>query len=218
VEVKYPLEVRIKLVIDNLKAAQAVYENLGYIQGYIESARVHSPKMISEDYLREMERENLLKAGLKGLEPRSEWELEREKKNIQECIKIMAEISPEDNETIIITEDAEIIVSDEVKESIQKGNWKRYKESVYKYTCSCCSAEITGPIILILTSEKVPLCESCFERLHKQIKGDYMKEEEIPELVKEQMAQQDALHRKYWEDIEREKAESMEVKEEDGNK
>lgn len=74
--------------------------------------------------------------------------------------------------------DAKIIVSDEDKECIQKGHWLQYKESCYTYTCSCCSTKITDPIILISTLGKPSLCESCFERLKQQIKGDYMNGEE----------------------------------------
>jgi uncharacterized protein YfkK (UPF0435 family) len=46
------IEGRIKFVIENLKYVQAVYEDLGYIQGFLEGKRVFSPK-VSEEYLRE---------------------------------------------------------------------------------------------------------------------------------------------------------------------
>jgi len=47
-----PIESRLKFIVDNLKTVQAVYENLGYIQGFIEGERVFSPK-VSEEYLKE---------------------------------------------------------------------------------------------------------------------------------------------------------------------
>jgi uncharacterized protein YfkK (UPF0435 family) len=47
-----PIEGRIKFVIENLKYVQAVYEDLGYIQGFLEGERVFSPK-VSKEYLRE---------------------------------------------------------------------------------------------------------------------------------------------------------------------
>jgi uncharacterized protein YfkK (UPF0435 family) len=46
------IEGRIKFVIENLKYVQAVYEDLGYIQGFLEGERVFSPK-VSKEYLRE---------------------------------------------------------------------------------------------------------------------------------------------------------------------
>lgn len=196
VEYNNPLEGRLKFVIDNLETAHAIYENLGYIQGYMDSAKVNSSKMISEDYLREMELEKYRNVGIKEPQEVPGW--------VKDCLESMEEISPEDNETIIITEDAEIIVSDEVKECIQKGRWDSFKALYGKHNCSCCSAEITGTIVLIYTLETTVICERCFERLHKQIKGDYMKE--------------DDADRDYWKEREREKAESMEVKEEDGDK
>uniref|UniRef100_A0A6M3LKX8 Uncharacterized protein n=1 Tax=viral metagenome TaxID=1070528 RepID=A0A6M3LKX8_9ZZZZ len=88
VEDHNPLEGRIKFVIDNLEISHAVYENLGYIQGYLESARVHSLK-ISGEYLREMERENYRKVGLKTPQEVPGW--------VKDCLEGMEEISVEDD-------------------------------------------------------------------------------------------------------------------------
>jgi hypothetical protein len=139
VEYNNPLEGRLKFVIDNLEVAHAVYENLGYIQGYMDGNKNRFERTVSSQWLREQEQEKCsrLLQGVKCKMPSAD-EQEREHNRIQDIIKShLSEMAENDG------------------------------------------------------TEEEPIAGICFTT---------------------------EKERKYWEEREREKAESVEVKEEDGNK